>query len=278
MTKSPEFAGPTSIDRRLFDELIGLASRAGAAILAAGPPGLSRRDKPDLSPVTAADEASDAVILEGLARLLPGVPVVSEEDARRHAPAAPGGLFVLVDPLDGTRELLAGEREYTVNIALVDGGSPVAGIIAAPALATMWTGIVGAGAERLRLAPGTESAAARERVTIRTRVRPKQGAVALISRFHRDAETDAYLDRMPAVERVVCGSSIKFCRIAEGAADLYARMTSISEWDAAAGHALVVAAGGAMTAFDGGPLPYGRPGFRLPAFIAIGDPNAGIPV
>src|SRR5688572_27471004 len=171
---------PGRIDRRLLDELISVASRAAAAIL--GVADLARRDKPDLSPVTAADEAAETVILPELSRLLPGIPIVSEEASGTMPPAAPGSRFLLVDPLDGTRELIAGEAEYTVNIALIDGGRPVAGVIAAPALGMIWTGLVGQGAERLRLAPGAAPAAARERTAIRTRARPSQGAVALISR------------------------------------------------------------------------------------------------
>ena len=124
--------GACVVDRRLFDELTSLASRAGAAILKVAPADLARRDKPDRSPVTAADEAAQAVILDGLARLLPGVPVVSEEAAERTVPP-PGARFVLVDPLDGTREFLAGIAEYAVNIALIEGGRPAAGVLVAPA-------------------------------------------------------------------------------------------------------------------------------------------------
>ncbi len=268
MTQDSEIADP-----RLLDELTLIASRAAAAILAIDALALAPRNKPDQSPVTAADEASEAVILEGLARLLPGVPVVSEETAGLGAPPTLGERFLLVDPLDGTRELLAGESEYTINIALVSGGTPVIGIVAAPALGTVWRGIAGVGAERLRLAPGATVTAAREREPIHTRRRPSHGAAAVVSRFHRDAATDAYLDGLPGVQRAVVGSAIKFCRVAEGAADIYARMSSLSEWDAAAGHALIVAAGGAMTAANGEPLRYGRPGFRLSPFIAVGDPS-----
>jgi 3'(2'),5'-bisphosphate nucleotidase len=192
-------------------------------------------------------------------------------------PTSLGPRFLLVDPLDGTRELLAGEADYTVNIALIDDGRPVLGVIAAPARQIVWAGMVGQGAERLRLAPGAEAAAASERTAIRTRARPKRGAIALLSRFHRDPETDAYLDRFPNIERQVCGASIKFCRIAEGSADLYVRLASISEWDVAAGHALIAAAGGVITTMDGGPLPYGRPGLRLPYFIASGDAAPFLP-
>ena len=257
---------------RLLDELTGIASQAAAAILRVPTPEATQRAKPDRSPVTAADEASEAVILEALTRLLPGVPVISEEAASHARPDTPGGAFLLVDPLDGTRELLAGESEYAVNIALVEQGAPVIGVIAAPALATVWRGGVGAGAERLQLGAGAAPSDARERIAIRTRKRPAQGAVALLSRFHRTPSTDAWLDRWPHIERRVVGSSLKFCRLAEGAADLYPRLSPMSEWDIAAGHALIVAAGGVMTAPDGGALRYGRASVPVEGFIAQGDP------
>ena len=131
------------LDQRLLDELTLIASQAAAAILSVHGSALRQRDKADRSPVTAADEASEKIILDGLSRLLPDVPVVSEEASALPAPAALGERFFLVDPLDGTREFIAGESEYTVNIALIVGGRPMAGIIAAPALATVWRGIVG---------------------------------------------------------------------------------------------------------------------------------------
>src|SRR5262245_1055346 len=161
---------------RLIEGLSLIATRAGAAILAVHDPAASWRIKPDQSPVTAADEAAEAVILEGLAGLLPGVPVVSEEAATKHPPGALGEEFLLVDPLDGTRELLAGEREYTVNIALVRANSPVAGVIAAPALGLLWRGVAGQRAQRLRFAP--DAPATGEATAIRTRKRPERGAVA----------------------------------------------------------------------------------------------------
>jgi len=255
---------------RLLDGMTEIASRAAAAILAVKDPRGTQRDKADSSPVTAADEASEAVILDGLAKLLPGVPVVSEESGQ-IAPGALGGEFLLVDPLDGTRELLAGEAEYTVNIALVTGGTPVLGVIAAPALGLLWRGNVGQCAERLSLRPGAPLKELNARDSIKSRPQPAKGAVALVSRFHRDAATDAFLDRFADIERMVVGSAIKFVRIAEGSADLYARMGPMSEWDIAAGHALVQAAGGSMTGVGGEPLRYGRPGFRVPGFIARGS-------
>ena len=230
---------------------------------------LRKRDKADRSPVTAADEASEKIILDGLSRLLPDAPVVSEESPL-PAPATLGERFFLVDPLDGTREFIAGESEYTVNIALIVGRHPAAGIIAAPALGVVWRGIVGAGAERMKLQPGTAVASATERTPIRTRSKPRAGLVAMTSRSHPDPTTGAYLDRIAGVQRLISGSSLKFCRIAEGAADIYPRLVSLSEWDIAAGHALVVAAGGTVTTPHGQPLTYGRADFRAPPFVAWG--------
>jgi 3'(2'), 5'-bisphosphate nucleotidase len=260
------------IDRWLLDELASIASRAAAAILSIGPHEVSRREKSDGSPVTAADEAAEAVILRGLEKLMPTVPVISEEASARGVKTVPGSRFVLVDPLDGTREFLAGLDEYTVNIAVIENGRPAAGVVAAPKLGTVWAGIVGAGAERLILSPGAEAAAASQRTTIHTRKRPPHDAIALISRSHREAETEAYLDRLTPLQRVICGSSLKFCRIAEGAADLYVRMASLSEWDVAAGNALLVAAGGAVRDAEWRPLTYGHASLRLPPFIASGEP------
>jgi 3'(2'), 5'-bisphosphate nucleotidase len=255
---------------QLLDGLTEIASRAAAAILAIKDPRGTQRDKADSSPVTAADEASEAVILDGLAKLLPGVPVVSEESGQ-SAPGALGGEFLLVDPLDGTRELLAGEKEFAVNIAMVSGTTPALGVIAAPALGLIWRGNVGGGAERLNLPPGAPLKDLQTRTPIRTRPQPTHGAIALVSRFHRDAATDAFLDRFADVQRLVVGAALKFCRIAEGGADIYARMGAMSEWDLAAGHALVEAAGGSMTGPKGEPLRYGRPDFRIASFLARGD-------
>src|SRR5262245_20247095 len=261
---------PVAGDRRLLDDLTQLAARAAAAIMAVTPAALDLRLKPDQSPVTAADEAGEAVILEGLARLLPGVPVVSEEAAIR--PSALPSCFALVDALDGTREFIAGRPEFTVNIALIADGRPVLGVVGAPALGQMWRGTVGHGAERLVLADGD----ARQPTAIHTRKAPAEGLVAAVSRSHRDARTESLLGRLPVAERTALGSSAKFCLVAEGTADLYARLAPTSEWDIAAGHAVVVAAGGTVTCPDGSPIQYGaaRHDFRVPAFMAWGDQEA----
>jgi 3'(2'), 5'-bisphosphate nucleotidase len=263
------------ISDALLEKLTAAVSRAGAAILAlAAAPGA--RQKADLSPVTAADEASEAIILHALAEALPGIPVISEEASAAGVAPAGGGRFVLVDPLDGTREFIAGLPEYTVNVALVADGTPILGIVGAPALATVWRGVRGRGAERLRLAAGEPPDRARERVGIRTRGAPPDRLVAVISRSHLDDATTALLGRLPVAERLACGSSLKFCRLAEGTADLYPRLAPTMEWDVAAGHAILAAAGGVVIRPDGAPLRYGNSEnqLRIPAFLAWGDPQA----
>jgi 3'(2'), 5'-bisphosphate nucleotidase len=259
---------PDTVDARMLEELINIASQAAAAILSVNASQLNLRDKADRSPVTAADEASERVILDALTRHWPDIPIVSEESA---APPALGERFFLVDPLDGTREFIDGEDQYTVNIALIHQGHTVAGVVGAPAMATLWSGRVGHGAERLRLTPGARPAEASERIPIQTRTRPQSRLTAMTSRSHPEAETEAYLRSLPGVERVICGSSLKFCRIAEGAADVYPRFASLSEWDVAAGHAVLAAAGGVVVTADGQDLTYGHAGFRLPPFIAWGQ-------
>jgi 3'(2'), 5'-bisphosphate nucleotidase len=258
----------------LLDGLTMIASQAAAAILAAQKSGLDRREKADHSPVTAADQAAERVIFEGLARLVPGVTVISEEATGHRRPDALGRRFILVDPLDGTRELLAGRDEYTVNIALVEDAVPIAGVIAAPATGVIWRGASGRGAERIELSPGAGLALARSRRPIHTRSRPDHGIRVMVSRSHFNAATAAYLDRLRRVERVSCGSAIKFGMLAEGRADLYPRLGTTSEWDVAAGHAVLLAAGGGVVQPNGGPLLYGQSDFRVPAFIAVGDPSA----
>jgi 3'(2'), 5'-bisphosphate nucleotidase len=247
---------------RLLDGLTRIAARAGAAILAVDRSALGERRKPDGSPVTVADQAAQAAILPDLVRLLPDIPIVSEEAEK--APK-PGESYLLVDPLDGTKELLAGCDEFTVNLALVRDGRAVLGVVAAPALGLFWRGIVGHGAERLRFGETP--------VAIHSR-KQSSPLVAAVSRSHLDPATDAFLARQPRIERVACGSALKFCRLAEGAADLYPRLAPTHEWDIAAGHAVLVAAGGAVTTPSGDPLTYGREDFRIPAFIAWGDPRA----
>jgi 3'(2'), 5'-bisphosphate nucleotidase len=209
---------------------------------------------------------------------MPGVPVVSEEACARGARPRPGARFFLVDPLDGTREFLAGLDEYTVNLALVVDGVPEIGIIAAPAQGRIWRGASGRGGERFELAPGADPATARNVVPLQPRRRPPHGLIAAVSRSHLDPRTAAFVAALPHAEQIVCGSSLKFCRLAEGAADVYPRLAPIREWDIAAGHALLIASGGGMTAPDGSALIYGRSAddFLVPGFLAWADPAGAV--
>ncbi len=254
----------------LLGDLTKIVARGCAVIRAISPAAAGAKLKPDQSPVTAADVGSEAVILEGLARLLPEAPIISEEMASTKAAPPLDGSFFVVDPLDGTREFIAGRDEFTVNLAIVTRGTPVLGIIAAPNRGQVWRGIVGGQAERLRLlADGADQPR-----PIRTRRRPAHSAVAIVSRSHLDPATEAFLERLGPVTRSASGSAIKFCQIAEGSADVYPRLATTCEWDVAAGHALVFAAGGIVTSPDGGTLTFGHAdkNFRVPAFIAWGDP------
>lgn len=254
---------------RLLDDLTRIIAHACTEIRAVSPVTVVRRLKPDRSPVTAADELSEASILRGLAQLLPGIPVISEESADDQPVPDLDTSFLIVDPLDGTREFIAGRDEFTVNLALVTHGVPIAGLIAAPRRGQLWRGVVGEKAERLRLLPdGADNAQ-----TIHTRRWPATGAVAIVSRSHFDGATETFLGSLGPVTRLAAGSAIKFCQVAEGAADIYPRLATTCEWDVAAGHALVAAAGGKVTGPHGSPLAYGRAGekFRVPAFIAWGD-------
>jgi 3'(2'), 5'-bisphosphate nucleotidase len=265
----------------LLDGLTEIVSRAAAATLVTSFADVERHTKKDLTPVTAADVASEALIVEGLARLLPGVPVIAEESVAR-APARLPASYLIVDPLDGTKEFLAGRDEFTVNLAIVSEGSPIAGIIAAPAQGLLWRGVIGGKAERLRLKWGDGPERAYERSAIRTRAAPTR-LVAATSRSHLDDLTEEYLSRLPLAKRYLCGSSVKFCHLAQGDADLYPRLSPTHEWDIAAGCAILTAAGGIVTDPQGGTLRFGQADklFLVPAFLAWGDPArapAGIKV
>jgi len=264
MTRSDTSAGAD-----LMEALTAISVRAALAILnEAGKDGVQR--KADGSPVTSADLAAEAANRDGLKRVAPSLPVVSEEQAAPEQPLPRDADYFLVDPLDGTREFISGHDEYAVNVALMQGGAPVLGIIAAPALGLVWRGLVGGGAERVAFsADGT--CAPPERVHARSR--PLGELSVLVSRSHLDPRTQAYLAGLPKARTVGCGSAVKFCRIADGSADLYPRLAPTRDWDVAAGHALVKAAGGRVLAPDGTPLAYGTPARLIPGFIASADPT-----
>ncbi|MGO4714698.1 3'(2'),5'-bisphosphate nucleotidase CysQ [Bradyrhizobium sp. 2TAF24] len=255
----------------LLAPLTDLVAQAGAAILAVNRRAMTVADKTDGSPVTEADLAADTVIAEGLARLVPGVPTLSEERVGQASPPYRHSFF-LIDPLDGTREFVAGHDEFTVNLALITDGQPLLGIVGAPALGLLWRGVVGHGAERVVIAAdGTVGAAE----AIRTRAFPGHPWVAAVSRSHGDPRTEAFIDGRPGAVRQMMGSAVKFCRVAEGSADIYPRLAPTCEWDVAAGHAVVIAAGGRIGTARGAPIRFGetREDFIIPEFIAWGDPS-----
>ena len=242
-----------------------IAHRAGTEILTVYGSDFTVLDKADASPVTEADTRAERVILNGLAACAPDLAVVAEESvAAGHVPALDGRPFFLVDPLDGTREFIGRNGEFTVNIALVEDGSPTAAVVHLPALdETFWTAGDG-------MAWRARGGAEPERIACR---QPGgDGLVVIASRSHRGAETDVYLERFEIADIVSAGSSLKFCRIAEGAADLYPRLGRTMEWDIAAGHAIVEAAGGSVETIDGKRLVYGKPGFENPRFVVRGLP------
>jgi 3'(2'), 5'-bisphosphate nucleotidase len=262
---------------RLLDSLTEIVAKAAAATLAISFDAVERRSKADESPVSAADEASEAVIVEGVSRLLPGVPIVAEESVARLAAVSLEPSFISVDPLDGTKEFLAGRDEYTVNVAIVTHGTPIAGLIAAPKQGLLWRGIVGGRADRLQLKIDGANSQTSGATPIRTRKTPKALKVAT-SRSHLDKDSETLLTKLPVGERYPCGSSVKFCFIAQGDVDLYPRLAPTREWDIAAGLAILAAAGGKVTAPDGAQLRFGRRSeeFLVPGFIAWGDPALAV--
>ncbi len=257
----------------LMEPLTDLVIEAGAAILAVSRHTMTIDGKTDGSPVTEADLAADRIIREGLARLIPEVPTLSEECVLSAKPPYHGSFF-LIDPLDGTKEFVAGRSEFTVNLALVTDGMPLLGIIGAPALGLIWRGLVGRGAERLT----AHDPSARVAEPIHTRRIPERGNpwIVAVSRSHGDSRTEAFIDSRPGAIRQALGSAVKFGRVAEGGADIYPRLAPTSEWDIAAGHAIVTAAGGKITGAKGADLHFGRgrEDFIVPEFIAWGDPAA----
>src|SRR5437667_7451027 len=259
----------------LIEPLTEIVIRAGAAILAVNRAAMKVDGKTDGSPVTEADLAADRIIAEGLVQVAPDIPSLSEERAEPAALPHKESFF-LIDPLDGTKEFVAGRNEFTVNLALVTEGKPLLGIVGAPALGLVWRGLVGRGAERLSVVNMSVKAIE----PIRTRPFPPLGKpwTAAVSRSHGDARTEAFIDRRPGATRAQLGSAVKFGRVAEGEVDIYPRLGPTSEWDVAAGHAVVTAAGGKVTDSEGAEVHFGlgREDFIVPEFIAWGDPAAAM--
>jgi 3'(2'), 5'-bisphosphate nucleotidase len=247
--------------------MVAAAIEAGRAACTLYRSGFEVHTKQDESPVTAADHASEAVILERLARTAPEIPVVAEEQVAAGRVPEIGSTFFLVDPLDGTKEFVQRRGDFTVNIALVREGVPVLGVVYAPAKAQLFAGDVHAHrAFRSEQSPDDENQAARTSMHVRTP--PPGGLRVVASRSHRTPETDAYLAQVKVADLVSVGSSLKFCLVAAGEADLYPRLGPTMEWDTAAGQAVLAAAGGTVVNVDGSAFRYGKPEFRNPSFIA----------
>lgn len=253
-------------------EFTRAVSRAGAIVLAHRAQGCAVETKADLSPVTRADRESEAEVRAHVHRVMGNIPMVAEESVHRGLPGFdPAKPFVIIDPIDGTKEFVEGRTEFTVNLALIENRKPVLGVIYAPALETLY---VGGGGEAFGgwLDPGEDLAMLRGKRALRCRVAEQGRIVAVASRKHLDPETRAYLDALSGAECIYRGSSIKFCLIADGQADIYPRFGPISEWDTAAGEAILEAAGGSLKGADGKSLVYGKieAGFLHPSFVARG--------
>jgi 3'(2'), 5'-bisphosphate nucleotidase len=251
-------------DDELIELAAGLAERAGQAILAVRARGFDVERKDDRSPVTEADRAAEALIVAGLRAAAPHIPVVAEEEVADGHLIGASAEFWLVDPLDGTREFAAGHDEFAVNIGLVRDGRAVLGVVGVPALGELFGGIVGRGAWKRH--DGVNA-------PIRTRVPPAEGETVLASRYHgNNAKLEAFLAGRRIASVANYGSSLKFCRLAEGKADLYPRLGRTMEWDTGAPQAVLEAAGGRVVLLEtGAPLRYGKLGWENPNFVCFGS-------
>ena len=247
-----------------------IAVDAGAVVMQVYRTGATMRRKADSSPVCEADELAEALILRELAGFVPGTPILAEEAAARGDKPELDGRFILVDPVDGTKEFLGRNGEFTVNIALIHHGVPCVGAVYAPALEKLW--FAGEQAFTCSVEPGGTLANCPVITQLSTRGASSDGLVVMASRSHADPQTEAYLAPLPVVERRNAGSSLKFCAIAEGLADLYPRFGPTMEWDTAAGDAVLRAAGGIVLSVDGGDLAYGKEAtnYRNGGFLAWG--------
>ncbi|MGB0749525.1 MAG: 3'(2'),5'-bisphosphate nucleotidase CysQ [Magnetospiraceae bacterium] len=251
-----------TLDETLIATVRDGALTAGEAIMAIYATDFEVIQKSDESPVTAADKAAEAIITPILKSIAPSIPVVAEEAfSEGQVPDISGGTFWLVDPLDGTKQFITKKGEFTVNIALIVDRRPVFGVVHAPALNQTYVG----GPQGATLAKNGEPAQ-----VIKCRPAPSAGIVAVASRSHRTPEVDTFLADYAVAEEISSGSSIKFCLVASGRADLYPRFGRTMEWDTAAGHAVLSAAGGTVKNIDGTDFLYAKDGFANPGFIARG--------
>lgn len=259
-------------DRGLLEALLPVVLAAGRIEMNYFDAGVEVQTKADATPVTVADHEAEVVLVDGLNKVAPGVPVIAEESVAAGKVPETGGEFFLVDPLDGTRAFIANKPDFTINIGLVRDNQPIFGIIYAPALGMFFATLSPQDAVEADIAPDSQG----ERLSDYT-FRPllardpdPNALVAFTSRSHAAHDTDAFLNRLPITETKKASSSLKFCLIARGEADLYARLGQTSEWDTAAGQAILTAAGGSVTTLDGAPLAYGKrsEGYINPHFVA----------
>ncbi|GGD27151.1 3'(2'),5'-bisphosphate nucleotidase CysQ [Aureimonas glaciei] len=269
---------PTIETDRLMTRLIAVAKEAGEIVLAGFGADCAQETKADASPVTEYDRAAEILIGRHLAAEFPAIAMVGEEEiSSGHVPPDLGRRFFLVDPLDGTKEFVAGVPDFTVNIALIEDGHPACGVVLAPAHGELFVGSPAGAFKSRRLRDGTWT----EFRPIRARVRPAE-LIALVSRSHRTSATDRFLEKFALDAVIPMGSSLKYCRIAEGVADVYAGLGRTMEWDIAAAHAVLKAAGGDIRRLDGTSLTYGRRGsddeadFANPCFVASGREIASV--
>jgi 3'(2'), 5'-bisphosphate nucleotidase len=258
--------------KALAEGLLSVALTAARLQMSHFSTGVAVETKADRSPVTIADRQSEEIILIGLARVAPGIPVVSEEAAAGgHVPAT-GDTFFLVDPLDGTKPYIRGSTEFTINIALIAARQPVFGLVYAPAIPDFYVTVGPAETMAARLPPSSPAQTLAEcgLAPLRTQVPDPNALRAFTSQSHANSATKRFLDHFNVIEQRAVSSSLKFGLMARGEADIYPRIGETSEWDTAAGHAVLAAAGGTVTTLDGQPLLYGKPGFINPDFVAWG--------
>jgi 3'(2'),5'-bisphosphate nucleotidase len=251
--------------------LAQVALAAGPAVMEEYCRGCDVQTKADGSPVTAADQRAELIICAQLRAVAPEIPIVAEEAASAGGSLTATDRFFLVDPLDGTREFIARNGEFTVNVALIEGGAPVAGAVYAPAIDKLWFGGTSAYACIATTGGALGPTDSWRQLHVR---RTPAAMVALASRSHGDPKTESFLAGLPIGDRRSAGSSLKFCVVAEGAGDVYPRFAPTMEWDTAAGDAVLRAAGGIVLSTEGGPLLYGKfdQGLRNGGFVAWGDP------
>ena len=250
----------------LLEVLAPAMREAGALIEDIKARGIVHHDKADSSPVTEADEAAEALLEAAIRRIEPGAVIVGEEAVAAGTIPDVADRFWLIDPLDGTKDFVGGGTDYSVNVGLIEAGIPTLGLVLHPPTATLWTGAVSLGAWK-------ESLSEPRRI-IRSRARPQTAPRIVTSRSHLDEKTKAWAAACPGADTHPSGSSLKFCLLAEGAADAYPRFGPTSEWDTAAADAVLRAAGGLTWGADGAPLGYGKPRYLNGSFLALADPSA----